>query len=109
MKTKMRFEHMQKALPYAVELMESDSLKSSKKSLIGKEKSAGQIMSEMLPILLEEKQDAVMGLLGALHGKTAVEIAEQDWNETKELLSDLSILDDLADFFIFSVRVVKNM
>ena len=108
MNTKMRFETMKKALPYAVELMETTALQNAKADMLSKEKRASEIMTSLLPVLLVEKQETVFGLLGALSGRTPEEIAFQEWDETKAVLSDLSILDDIADFFIFSVRMARN-
>lgn len=109
MNTKMQFEAMEKALPYAAELLDSEELKAFKGNL--KEKNGatgGEMMKELLGIMLVKKRDAVFGLLGAISGKTAEEIAEQDWTETKKLMSN-PILNDVCDFFIFSVRMVRSV
>ena len=109
MNTKMQFEAMEKALPYAAELLDSEELKAFKENLKQKEKSSGgDMMKELLGIMLVKKREAVFGLLGAISGKTAEEIAEQDWAETKKLMEN-PILNDVCDFFIFSVRMVKSV
>lgn len=106
--TKMQFEAMEKALPYAAELMECKSLKDFKKDVRGnKNMTNGEMMQALMPIFLKEKQEAVFGLLGAVSGKTAQEIAEQEWSETKELMGN-PIIADLYDFFTFSVRMARN-
>lgn len=105
----MRFEAMEKALPYAAELMDSEELKDFKAELKKKEENTGgDTMKKLLEIMLVKKREAVFGLLGAVCGKTAEEIEEQDWEETKKLMES-PILNDLLDFFIFSVRMVRNV
>ena len=109
MNTKMQFEAMEKALPYAAELLDCEELKAFKQGI--KEKgsmSGGNMMNDLLQIMLVKKRDAVFGLLGAISGKTSEEIAEQDWNETKKLMAN-PILNDVCDFFIFSVRMVRSV
>ena len=110
MNTKMHFEAMEKALPYAAELLDSEELKAFKKDMKkdGKPMSGGEMMKNLLGIMLVNKRETVFGLLGAVCGKTAEEIAEQDWAETKKLMEN-PILNDVCDFFIFSVRMVKNV
>lgn len=109
MNTKMHFEAMEKALPYAAELMDSEELKGFKTDM--KENGAmtgGEMMSKLLGIMLVKKRETVFGLLGAVCGKTAEEVAEQDWAETKKLMEN-PILNDVCDFFIFSARMVRNV
>lgn len=109
MNTKMQFEAMEKALPYAAELMDSKELKAFKESMRdGSEHSGGEMVKNLLQIMLVEKRETVFGLLGAVCGKTADEIAQQEWTETKKLMES-TILNDVFDFFIFSVRMVKNV
>ena len=110
MNTKMHFEAMEKALPYAAELMDSEEVKSFKADVRkgGKQLTSGEMMKNLLGIMLVKKRETVFGLLGAVCGKTADEIAEQDWEETKKLMEN-PILNDVCDFFIFSVRMVKNV
>lgn len=112
MKTHMQFDIMEKALPYAAELMDSQEVKEYKKNMKAnadslKDKGNGEIMQMLMPIFLRTKRDTVFGLLGAISGKEPEEIAEQEWEETRKLL-DAPILSDLCDFFIFSVRMVRN-
>lgn len=105
----MRFKAMEKALPYAAELMDSEELKDFKAELKKKEENTGgDTMKKLLEIMLVKKREVVFGLLGAVCGKTAEEIEEQDWEETKKLMES-PILNDLLDFFIFSVRMVRNV
>lgn len=109
MNTKMHFEAMEKALPYAAELMDSEELKAFKTDMKENDKqSSGEMMKNLLGIMLVKKRETVFGLLGAVCGKTAKEIAEQDWKETKKLMEN-PILSDVCDFFIFSVRMVRNV
>ena len=108
MNTKMQFEAMEKALPYVAELMDCKELKEFKNRM--KESDGvgnGEMMLGLMPVVLAKKPDAVFGMLGALDGKTAEEIAEQDWEETKKLMKSPAI-NDLFDFFIFSVRMARN-
>lgn len=107
MNTKMQFDVMAKALPYAAELMECQELKDFKAELKGKTMSNGEVMKQLLPIFLVTHQDAVVGLLGALSGKDGEEVLEQDWEETKKLMES-PVLNDLYDFFTFSVRMARN-
>ena len=109
MNTKMHFEAMEKALPYAAELMDSEELKAFKADMKEKDKlTSGEMMNKLLGIMLVKKRETVFGLLGAVCGKTAEEIAEQDWEETKKLMEN-PILNDVCDFFIFSARMVRNV
>ena len=108
MNTKMQFEAMEKALPYAAELMDCKELKEFKAKMKDADGVGnGEMMMGLMPIFLSKKPQAVFGMLGALFGKTADEIAEQDWEETKQLLKS-PIINDLFDFFIFSVRMARN-
>ena len=107
MNTKMRFEAMERALPYAAELMDSEELKRYKEGVKNNEnETGGERMQELLQILLVTKRETVFGLFGAVCGKTAEEIAEQDWEETSKLMSD-PIMTDLCHFFIYSVRMAR--
>ena len=109
MNTKMRFEAMEKALPYAAELLDCEALKDFKKTMKDKNRTTnGEMMRSLMGIFLTEKKEVVFGLLGAVSGKTAEEIEQQDWEETKKLMDD-PIIADVCDFFIFSVRMVKNV
>lgn len=111
MNTKMQFETMAKALPFAAELLDSTALKDFKDTMRGKKQdddvSTGEMMQQLLPIFLTEKRDVLFGLFGALIGKTAEEVADQEWSETAQLMRS-QILNDLFDFFIFSLRMAKN-
>lgn len=109
MNTKMKFESMANALPFIGEIADCETIKTFRKQ-IKDEKSLRitDLMSEIMPIFLTEKRDAVFGLLAAISGKTVQEIADQDWEETKKLM-DSPILDDLFSFFIFSVRMARNV
>lgn len=111
MNTKMQFETMAKALPFAAELLDSTTIKEFKDSMRDKKPdedvSTGAMMQKLLPLFLTEKHDVLFGLFGALSGKTAEEIEAQDWDETKELMSS-PIMNDLFDFFIFSLRMARN-
>ena len=108
MNTRMQFEIMEKALPYAAELMDFKELKDVKARIKDAgSMSNGELMQALMPIFLTKKPDAVFGMLGALSGKTAEEIAEQEWSETKQLLKS-PIINDLFDFFTFSVRMARN-
>lgn len=108
MNTRMQFEIMEKALPYAAELMDFKELRDAKASIKNADSmSNGELMQTLMPIFLTKKPDAVFGMLGALEGKTAEEIAEQDFAETRKLLKS-PIINDLFDFFTFSVRMARN-
>lgn len=109
MNTKMRFEVMEKALPYAAELMDCAELKDFKEQMkAGEGFTSGEMMKALMHVFLVSKKEAVLGLLGAVSGKTAEEIQKQEWTETRKLFDD-PILGDVCDFFIFSVRMVKNV
>lgn len=107
MNTKMQFDMMAKALPYAAELMECQEIKDFKAALRGKTLGNGEIMQQLLPIFLTSHRDTVAGLLGTLNGKSAEEVLEQDWEETKKMMESPA-LSDLYDFFTFSARMVRN-
>ena len=107
--TKMRFEAMERALPYVAELVDSSELAAFKDGMkAGEKHRAGDTMKNLLNIFLVAKRDTVFGLLGAVSGKTAEEIEAQDWEETKKLMEN-PIMNDVCDFFIFSTRMVKNV
>ncbi len=108
MNTKMQFDMMTKAMPYAAELLECEGVQNFKKGVKdSKYVSNSEMFSALMPVFLMEKREAVFGLLGAISGKTAEEIAEQDWEETRKLM-DSPIINDVFDFFIFSVRMARN-
>lgn len=108
MNTRMQFEAMEKAIPYAAELMECKAVKDFKREIrLNKDITNGEMFSALMPVFLSEKRDAVFGLLGAISEKTAEEIAEQPWEETRKLMSS-PIIADMYDFFIFSLRMAKN-
>lgn len=108
MNTRMQFEMMEKALPYAAELMDCKEMKDFKASLKNREGVGnGELMQNLMPLFLSKKPDVVFGMLGALNGKTAEEIAEQDWEQTRLMLKS-PIINDLFDFFTFSVRMARN-
>lgn len=110
MTTKMQFETMAKVLPFAAELLNSTPIKDFKAFMNANKAediSTGAMMERLLPLFLSEKSDVLFGLFGALSGKTAAEVADQDWDETKKLLES-PILEDLFDFFIFSIRMVRT-
>ena len=111
MTTKMRFEMMKKALPFAAKLVDSPVIKEAKSKMLEKKKEGktGDMMLALLPSFLEEEQQAVFGLIGALHNKTAEEIETQEWEDTAEMIKDMSVADDLLDFFLFSVHTVRSM
>lgn len=114
MNTRMQFDTMEKALPFVAELLDCQAVKDYKAKIKAaskdktiEEKGNGEIMQMLMPIFLREKRETVFGLLGAISDKTPDEIAEQDWTETQKLLN-APIISDLCDFFIFSVRMVRN-
>lgn len=108
MKTSMAFESMAKAVPYVAELLDDTDLKTFKEERKGaKDATVGDMMKDLLPIFLVKKPQTVYGLLGAMSGKTAEEIEEQDWTETRTMLKD-TMLDDIFDFFIFAARTARN-
>ncbi|MGN1369636.1 MAG: hypothetical protein ACI4WX_12270 [Aristaeellaceae bacterium] len=108
MNTRMQFEAMEKAIPYAAELMDCQAVKDFKKDArANKDVTNSEMFAALMPVFLTEKREAVFGLLGAVSGKTAEEIAEQPWEETRKLM-DSPIIADMYDFFIFSLRMAKN-
>lgn len=108
MKTGMQFDAMEKALPYAAELVDCQELKELKKTMKdSKGMSNGDVMKALLPIFLKEKRETVFALLGAISGKTPEKIAAQEWEETKKLLES-PIMEDFMIFFGFSARMAKG-
>lgn len=108
MKTTMAFKAMADAIPYVAELLETPELKEfTANRKLAKDMNVSEMMQAILPTFLVTKPNTVFGLLGAMSGKTAEEIAEQDWTETRTMLKD-PMLDDLFDFFIFAARTARN-
>lgn len=108
MKTSMAFKSMADAVPYVAELLETQALKDfTANRKTAKDMNVGEMMKAILPTFLVTKPQVVYGLLGAMSGKTAEEIEEQDWTETRTMLKD-PMLDDLFDFFIFAARTARN-
>lgn len=108
MKTSMAFKAMADAVPYVAELLETQELKdfvANRKT--GKETNISEMMRVIMPTFLVNKPETVYGLLGAMSGKSAEEVEEQEWDETKAMLKD-PMLDDLFDFFIFAARTARN-
>lgn len=108
MNTKMKFESMEKALPYVAELADSEELKEFKTNVRENDLRGGELLKELLEIMLVKRRDAVFGLLGAMSGRTAEEIENQDWEETRELMKS-DIMNDVVDFFTFSVRMARSV
>jgi len=108
MTTEQKFDLMARALPYAAELVDCTELKDAKEWIKKEDATTGAMMERLTPVFLSEKREAVMGLLGAVCGKTAQEVAAQDWEETKALMYD-PLLEDVCDFFLFSVRMARNV
>lgn len=109
MKTSIAFEHMAHALPYVSELLNDEALVKARiamKTRADGEPINGTLLAELLPTFLLKKPEAVYGLLGALNGKTADEIAQQDFDKTVKLLES-PMLDELMRFFIFAVRMAN--
>ena len=61
-------------------------------------------LQQMLPILYAKHPKETMGILGAMHGKTAEEVAEMDFTETAAMM-DKDTLDSLFAFFTFALRL----
>lgn len=108
MKTTMAFKAMAEAVPYVAELMEDEDLKAySESRKDGHEPTLAEIMRKIMPVYLIKKPETVCGLLGALCGKTANEIENQEWEKTREIMNS-PMLNDLFDFFIFAARTARN-
>ncbi len=108
MKTTVAFETMAKAVPYIAELLDDEELKQVKAEWKEtKELTVGDMMRKLMPMFLVKHPDAVFGLLGALNGKTADEVAAQEWSETRAMLKD-TMLDDIDVFFGFAARIARN-
>lgn len=109
MDTKMKFETMEKIYPFAVELMECESIQTFKQK--AKENggtASGNLLFSLIPIFVTEKRGALLGILSAISGKTTAEVEQQDWEETKKLLES-PIMSDVYDFLLFCVRMVKSV
>lgn len=111
MNTKMAFERMAKVLPYAVELLNDDEIVDFKKSLKNMDEdtpiSMGDAINSLMPVFLTKKPETIFSMLGALSGKTADEVAEQEWKETQAAMKD-AMLGDFFDFFTFALRMAAK-
>lgn len=56
-------------------------------------------LTEIAKIVLQKRKSDVYGILGALNGKTAEEIAEQNGVETMKQIRDIIKDKELLDFF----------
>lgn len=97
MNTATAFEQMANAIPYIDKLVNSKEMKAfveekSKGDVVGRD-----ILMKMLPILYAKHPKETMGILGAMHGKTAEEVAEMDFTETAAMM-DKDTLDSLFAF-----------
>jgi hypothetical protein len=104
MNTATAFEQMANAIPYIDKLVNSKEMKAfveekSKGDVVGRD-----ILMKMLPILYAKHPKETMGILGAMHGKTAEEVAEMDFTETAAMM-DKDTLDSLFAFFTFALRL----
>lgn len=109
MKTEFAFKAMAKALPYVTQLVEDDDI-ADFKELARKRKtdlSLSEAMTKLMPVFLVKKPDAVLGMLGAMCGKTIDEMRDLDWKETKKMLTG-ECVKDIFDFFIFALRMANN-
>lgn len=109
MDTKMKFETMEKIYPFALELIECESIQAFKQKVKENDGMAsGRLLFSLIPIFLTEKKEAFLGMLSAVSGKTVEEVEKQDWEETKKLMES-PIMSDVYDFLLFCVRMVKNV
>lgn len=109
MDTKMKFETMEKIYPFAIELIECDSIRSFKQQAKANGGVAsGKLLLSLIPIFVTEKRGALFGILSAISGKTVAEVERQDWEETKKLLES-TVMSDVYDFLLFCVRMVKSV
>ena len=104
MNTATAFEQMANAIPYIDKLVNCKEMKAfveekSKGDVVGRD-----ILMKMLPILYAKHPKETMGILGAMHGKTAEEVAEMDFTETAAMM-DKDTLDSLFAFFTFALRL----
>ena len=104
MNTSVAFEQMANAIPYIDKLFNSAEMKE-----FVKEKGNGgiegrDILMKMLPILYAKHSTETMGILGAMHGKTADEVAAMDFKDAVALM-DKETIDALFAFFTFALRL----
>lgn len=107
--TEIGFERMTAALPYMVEILSDKKLQAyraeSRENTA--DNSVSKMMQAILPVFLVTKKETVMALIGALSGKTAEEVAAQDWKETMSVIKS-PLMDDFNGFFIWSVSMARN-
>lgn len=104
MKTKEVFNGMEIAIPYISKLLESKEMKAFADEKAKGEMNGRDMLAKMLPVLFVKHPRETMGIIGAMNGKSADEIAEMDFEETAKLMRDDSI-DNMYSFFIFSLRM----
>lgn len=111
MNTKMAFDRMAKVLPYACELLNDDDVVNFKKAMKNMDDenpmAMGEAINSLMPVFLVKKPDVLFAMLGALSGKTADDVAEQDWKETQATMKD-AMLGDFFDFFTFALRMAAK-
>lgn len=111
MNTKMAFERMAKVLPYACELLNDDEVINFKKAIKNMDDEnpmgMGEAINNIMPVFLVKKPDVLFAMLGALSGKNADEVAEQEWKETQATMKD-AMLGDFFDFFTFALRMAAK-
>lgn len=111
MNTKMAFERMAKVLPYVSELLNNDGIINFKKTLKAMDDenpvTMGEAINSLMPVFLVEKHETVVAMIGALTGKTAEEVEEQEWKETLAAMKD-AMLGDFFDFFTFALRMASK-
>lgn len=94
--------------PYAMNIMTDEDLMNELKSAVDfnnaetmAEKMALIVgkFSKIIPILLKKRKSDILGILGALNGKSIEEISKQNIIKTMSQIKDISKDKELLDFF----------
>lgn len=111
MTTEMSFDVMQNILPYVVEINGDEEIQNAKKAYIGENGNNDpyMLMNALLPLLLARHRKAVYILMGSVCGKTAEEVAAQDFKTTlADWKAATEFVGEMAGFFVPAARMVAR-
>lgn len=107
MKTNIAFDVMEKILPDVAELMNDDDVKLDSEDFRKDGAKVGDMMTKLMPVFISRHRSAFFNIIAAISGKTAEEVAEQDFAETLKAFTE-GFTDDMFVFFVLCLRLARR-
>ncbi len=99
MKGDAAFDAMVRMVPYVAAILEDDKVQQARDSLRGKKNlRAGEVMQAVMPLMLQNHRDDLMGIASVMSDHTVEELKEMDFAALAPLLRD-TFCEELFDFF----------